>query len=257
MSRINLAISGPPRNGTSALRRLVNVDPRIMVFHESNFFKMWDDNVYGANDFKLNLNLRKELPEYSAIMADKDLDFDKFFNSLKKHGPFTGDQVLDYLYNNSSAQVVGDKNPVSYVHDMKTVLSRPNTKLVIILRDGRDAVCSYVRHWHTKNDKAHWMKPTVGEAQQVWLNTVRRIWQQSEKNIMVVKLEDVAAHKQAFLRGLHLFLGLKQQNINDEKCPHYKPFGPVRVGIWKEEIPDIMTKVNDEFIYYMKLFDYI
>ena len=256
MSRVNLAISGPPRNGTSALRRLVNVDPRIMIFHESNFFKMWDDKVYGANDFKLNLNLRKELPEYSGIMADKGLDFDKFFETLKKNGPFTGDQVLDYLYNNTSATVVGDKNPVSYVNDMNTVLSRPNSKLVAIVRDGRDAIASYVRHWHTKKDKAHWMKPTVEQAQHVWLNTVRRIWGQTTESILVVSLEKVAAHKKAFMRGLQLYLGLEERNIKDE-CPHYEPFGPVRVGIWKEEIPDVMSKVNDEFIHYMKLFDYI
>ena len=257
MSRVNLAISGPPRNGTSALRRLVNVDHRIMIFHESNFFKMWDDRFYGHDDFKLNLNLRKSLPDYSGIMADKGLNFDIFFDTLKKRGPFTGNQVLDYLYNNSSAQVVGDKNPVSYVGAMDMVLSRPNTKLIVILRDGRDAVCSYVRHWHQKKNKAHWMYPNVEQAQHVWLNTVRQIWTKRDtEGLMVVRLEDVAVHKEAFMKGLQLFLGLEQRVIVDE-CSYYEPFGPVRVGIWKEEIPEIMSKVNDEFVRYMKLFDYI
>ena len=101
------------------------------------------------------------------------------------------------------------------------------------------------------------MHSTVEQAQHVWLNTVRHTRKQVKENALVVKLEDVATHKQAFMRGLHLFLGLEQKDIDDTECPYYEPFGPVRVGIWKEEIPDIMSQVNDEFIYYMKLFDYI
>ena len=74
---------------------------------------------------------------------------------------------------------------------------------------------------------------------------------------MIVRLEDVASDKETFIKNLHQFLGIEHKSVDDTKCPYYEPFGPVRVGIWKKEIPDIMKHVNDEFIHYLKMFDYL
>jgi hypothetical protein len=65
------------------------------------------------------------------------------------------------------------------------------------------------------------------------------------------------ANKQAFIKDLHAFLGLEYQAVDDTNCPYYEPFQPVRVDIWKEEIPDILSQVSDTFIHYMELFDYL
>ena len=74
---------------------------------------------------------------------------------------------------------------------------------------------------------------------------------------MIVRLEDVAANKENFIKNLHKFLDIEYMKIDDTKCPYYMPFGPVRIGIWKKEFPDMMSQLSDEFIYHLKIFDYL
>ena len=263
MSEINLAVSGPPRNGTSALRRFLNRDFRIMVLHEANIFGLWDKKQFNVGDRKLKLNLNKKRLDYSGPFIEKDLDIDKFFQHLKGR-QLTGAQVLKYLRDNSLATVVGDKNPGSYINKAEQILAIPNTKLIVIVRDGRDAVCSYVRSAKKciKENKplAHWARKTPEHAQHVWINSLKSLQKiaplQETGNLLVTRFEDATLRKNDFMKKVQEFLGLEWHPIIDD-ARYHAPFGPVRLGIWKDEIPDIMSKINGEFEYYMEMFNYI
>ena len=260
---INIAVSGPPRNGTSALRRFLNRDPRMMVLHEANLFGLWNVRHFNSTAHKLRLNLNKDRLDYSGPFIEKELDIDKFFQHLE-HNHLTGAGVINYLREHSTAEVVGDKNPMSYINMAGQILSIPNTKLIVIVRDGRDAICSYVRHAQRciKNKKplAHWAKPTPEEAQYVWVSNLKSLQRISHLretgNLFVVKFEEATTKKDAFMKSVQKFLGLEWHPVIDDDR-YYAPFSPVRMGTWKEEIPDIMSRVDDEFKHYMEMFSYI
>jgi hypothetical protein len=234
-----------------------------MVLHETNIFGLWDSRQFTSTNHKLQLNLNKERLDYSGHFIEKDLDIDKFFQHMQGQ-QLTGASVVNYLRDNSIASVVGDKNPVSYMNTAEQILNIPDTRMIIIIRDGRDAVCSYVRHAQRciKNGKplAHWMRPTVELAQQVWIKNLYSLQSishlQETGKLLVVRFEDATTKKEAFMRRAQEFLGLEWSPIIDDSR-YYAPFGPVRMGTWEDEIPDIMSKVSDEFKYYMEMLKYI
>ena len=127
----------------------------------------------------------------------------------------------------------------------------PNAKFIILIRDGRGVVDSQIRSYYKYppghlQHASHWMKPTVKEAESVWLNAMNRLFDISRRipkeRFEIIKYEYLVTNTYDVFGVLTNFLELEQPitNIDD----YYKP---TNICTWRENHPNMMSLLSDEF----------
>jgi hypothetical protein len=230
------------------MNNLLSYDDRMWVTHEMASFRM--PSRMGAH---VNKFLR--VKSHRRICKRKGVDIEEFIKAARKINP-TGKEFLHLLseWGGPDVQVVGDKDPVSYLHLIDSIIAQPNTKMIILVRDARDVVASYVRHSKDKN-KPWWATTDLVQAQRTWVDSMRIIWNrtkgQDSDKILLAKYEEVAADPNKFLNDVHNFIGIEPHIVPDADY-----FTLVRSNIWQEEVPTLMDVATPDFKKYLKLFGY-
>lgn len=150
----NAFIIGNPRSGTSMFRMMMSSHSSVIVPPECGFIQWWyekykDWNKSSSqsermlNDFLVDLKTSKKLETWN-------LDFKALKSLIVEESPVNYSQlmnkvILQYaVQNGKKPSVLGDKN--NYYIDYLKLLGQiyPNAKFLIIIRDPRDVVCSYL-----------------------------------------------------------------------------------------------------------------
>ena len=126
------------------------------------------------------------------------------------------------------------------------------------MRDGRDVISSQIRLYRGPGKSAPWTKSTVEEVQQCrsnWAGAAKLIDKYLNlypDHTMLGKYEDLLDNLDSGICKIQEFLGLNISVLDDGGW-----YRPVHRGAWKQEHPDMMSKLSVEFKKWLERFEYI
>lgn len=263
-------IIGRSRTGTTLLRSMLDVHPRLMVPLECTFMlqlarkynhiKSWDDKVIAAylRDLKktwlfydLQVNDIK-LEEFLCRHA-KELNYITVCKAVLMHSPVSTKKT-DLIW-------VGDKNPSYSVHfDRIFRIFGNQCKYIFMIRDYRDQFVSL--------RKAGIEIPGIAVSTKRWVAAFKSFERHSRENAGVfyfLKYEDLVAHPEAMLKEICAFLGIlydpsmlhfnENPAVLHEKYSrqiaegiHQSLLDPVsmdKAGVWKSQLDEQKTGIAD------------
>jgi hypothetical protein len=145
------------RSGTTLLQRLVDAHPEIAVIHETQWLPRWYERRVGLTEEgvvtpKLLAKL-VEHPRFARLELDPDRIAKLIENGKPKHYARFVTEVFDLHGEVKGKSLVGEKSP-GYVRHVPTLHALwPRSKVVHLIRDGRDVALS-VLDWKKKESTA-------------------------------------------------------------------------------------------------------
>ncbi len=241
-------IGGHPRSGTTMLFRLCRDHPQIGITGEFKCFRKL------GTQFPVYITgLEKKWREKSFIYR---MDRGAPWPFRARSGAFLAGywilmrfrvlrrpvQVADVeavLRTLLRKPVVGDKYP-RYVFQLDRLGAFPDLKRIMIHRDGRDVVSSFL-----KKIRSTWKELPVAKTE----NTARRIaqrWVESEENIdrnrgslFVIRYEELVRNPAPILDGMAEYLGVNPAGFRMTDI-HGHSIGKFRDGLTADELRDVL-----------------
>lgn len=225
MKHQNLFILGNPRSGTSLFRIMMSSHKSIIVPPECGFiqwwypkYKKWNINNSNYNDFIdsfiSDLKTSKKIETWK-------LNYDDLKRLIKKEKPnnyseLTSLVILQYAHHqNKKPTVLGDKN--NYYISHLNLLNKlyPSAKYIVIVRDSRDVVCSYLKVNELKSNSPY--KPNfpndIEAISEEWKINNERILEftrsLNNSNFLFIKYEDLIGNPECILKKCVNFLDLQ------------------------------------------------
>ena len=154
MNTQNIFIIGNPRSGTSLFRMMMGSHSSIVVPPECGFIQWWF-KTYGSwtiENSKSKANTKAFISDLktSKKIETWELDYVELENLISTKNPKTYKELTSLviqqyaIQNGKTASVLGDKNNyyIDYLELLNSIYS--DAKYLIIVRDCRDVVCSYL-----------------------------------------------------------------------------------------------------------------
>src|SRR5688572_3383175 len=162
-----LIIAGCPSSGASALASLLSAHPGICILPEAGVYDVRDD--YFASKCQLRWEqIPIDLEPYWKEAVEQLLD-GRRTNLDVRATLFYGIRRIKPL------QVYGDMAYLRYLDQLPRLARQfPGARFVVTIRDGREVVASQIRGYHQRRQNGQaidwWMRPTISEAQSLWLD---------------------------------------------------------------------------------------
>jgi glycosyltransferase involved in cell wall biosynthesis len=151
LARPPFLVTGRARSGTSWVMRILDAHPEILCGGEGRFYGMryrvGDSTVRSLHGALLASKPLRDWAESSGWTRDRD-----FRQEIGEMTAILADHVLARELARSGKRMVGDKTPLTTTAMLREVAKlRPGTKVVHIIRDGRDVAVSSVHHlWNSE-----------------------------------------------------------------------------------------------------------
>ena len=263
MTYQNVFIIGNPKSGTSMFRMMMSSHSSIVVPPECGFIQWWS-KVYenwSVENSKSEEDVKKFISDLktSKKIETWELDYSALSTLIKEEKPnsykeLTSLVILQYgLQNKKYPTVLGDKN--NYYIDHLDLLNEiyPDAKYLIIVRDCRDVVCSYlnVNALATESKYKPKFPDTIKEMSLDWLNknTVILNFLESidSSNYALIRYEDLLVQPKIELQICTKVLGLE---FEGEMLDYYKNnMEPSALLDWKKKTNEqIDTSNTNKFL---------
>jgi len=245
--KTHLLITGCVRSGTTAVCEFLSQSPTIIIPAEFGLYSEWDNP---RNYMRVHTMMRARVN--NRIFYYKGIHGYSFVTRLERIKA-TGKQSLEYIikYCPDEVEVFGDKLPLTYLDKADKFLDMfSNLKILIIIRDGRDVMESQVRRAKTDKYDIFWHRKDITLAEDIWLKAMKKVEKlKNESNrILVYRYEDLLTNLSYFRECMSNFLETDVKMIDDFfKKPEFS---------WREEYPDLMNLLSDEFKSYLERYDY-
>ncbi|PNQ73292.1 hypothetical protein C1T31_07165 [Hanstruepera neustonica] len=256
----NLFIIGSPRSGTSMFRMMLSSHESIVVPPECGFIQWWyekykDWNKSSSqsermlNDFLTDLKTSKKIETWG-------LDFKALKLLIIEESPVSYSQlmnmvILQYAFQNGKKpSVLGDKNNyyIDYLRFLKQTY--PNAKFLVIIRDPRDVVCSYlnVNSLQTSSEYKPKFPNTIKEMSLDWYSKNMKIAEFLESinpsTYKIVKYEDLLSQPELELEKCTNLLDLE---FEYSMMDFYKNnMEPSELLDWKKKTNQQLDKNNTQ-----------
>ncbi|MEI2419192.1 sulfotransferase [Arthrospira platensis SPKY2] len=211
-------IIGNPRSGTTLLRLMLNNHPQITVPPECGFalwlsekyqnIKVYNDYVY--SEFAKDVFNSKKFETWG---VDESL----ILETIIDKNPKDYVALVNCIYCSYSkvlkkkSSCFGDKNNyyISYLESLTSTF--PKSKILFIIRDGRDVVCSY-KNLNKKNIESKY-KPQlpvmIEDIAREWTINLEQVLKFINHNSLVIRYEDIVKTPSVCLSKICQFLGVK------------------------------------------------
>ncbi|NQZ09750.1 MAG: sulfotransferase [Algicola sp.] len=245
---------GAARSGTTMLRLMLNRHSRLAIPFESHFLRLVFEKLPTERPFtSTEVNQMVDLIVTERNFSTWHLNPDEVRHTLLGLAPAPLNILVDALFHMEIAASKkprwGDKTPVYYHCWQKLMALFPGSKLVHIIRDGRDVVRSL--------QQVGWHGPTADDRARYWLQRVEMAQEATrqlgpERNL-IIQYEDLVLQTQATLKRLCDFLqeSFEVAMLNFyEDSDHYisdidgqvhgklgRPPRPEDVHRWRTEMP--------------------
>lgn len=245
-----LLITGCARSGTSALARLLSTHDRICIFNE---YSLYHPPIEEGSVWHRIREMRDDNPPPVKVSPD----IESLRSSLVAELPPTAsdETTTNWLFGRlrNPTAVYGDKMTYRYLNAMEELAERlPGTRFLVTLRDGRDVVASQVRRYHTTVQSGiapeAWMRPTVEEAEYLWLRSARkwlRLRADPPAPCLEVRYEQATKSPEELARKICDFVGMDYRR--DEFQEFLDGYRPINTDTWREELPDLEAQLSGEF----------
>lgn len=258
MTYQNVFIIGNPRSGTSLFRMMMSSHSSIVVPPESGFMQWWYKiyKDWTIENSKSDEDINKFISDLSTSKKIEtwELDYNALSALIKKESPnsykeLTSLVILQYgLQNKKQPTALGDKN--NYYIDHLDLLNQiyPDAKYLIIVRDCRDVVCSYLNVNSLATDSKYKPKfpETIKEMSLDWLNKnteiLRFLDSINSSNYALIRYEDLLIQPKKELQKCTEILGLE---FEDQMLYYYKNnMEPSALLDWKKKTNEQIDKSN-------------
>lgn len=257
MKNQNLFIIGNPRSGSSLIRIIMDSHPSIVVPPECGFIQWWSSKY---NDWNSNDNSSKRIQEFiSDLKTSKKIEFWNLnythletLIKIKRPNSYS-DLVtlvlLQYaLQQGKEPLVFGDKNNyyIDYLSELNTIC--PEAKYLIIVRDCRDVVCSYLKVNELDSNSQY--KPNfpseIKDISLQWRDNNTKILNFTDKldpsHFVIIRYEDLLSKPEKTLKSCTALLGL---DFDESMLNYYKKQSePTEFLDWKKKTNQKIDKNN-------------
>jgi LPS sulfotransferase NodH len=239
-------IGGHPRSGTTLLFQLFRDHPQIGITGEFHCFSRIGERMpsYAAGlrwkwyERPLLRNISRHAPWKTRLRSGTFLFRYLLFLSLR-----TGVRAVDLadveavLQHTLRKSVVGDKYP-RYVFRLDMLCALPDLKRVMIYRDGRDVVSSYLKKDRAESKGLRELK-TARQTAERWVESVEAT-ERHRSELFVIRYEDFVRDPAPILGSLAGYLGVDPAGFRTEKI-HDRSIGKHEAGLTTEELRDILA----------------
>lgn len=235
-------IIGNPRSGTTLFRLMLNNHPNISIPPECGF-ALWWYKKYANSDFSEQTVIDKFLDDLAVTKKFETwlVDLSELRAFLIQSCPVSYQDIVQLVYlfyarsTGRTPDWLGDKNNfyTQYLPQIKELL--PDSKLIFIVRDGRDVACSYKVLANKKIDSKYAPKLSgvIKEIADEWVRNNFLIKQEIENGAFFLRYEDLLRSPDIELGRVCHYLGL---NYDDEMLNYYKQGNePAEFLQWKEK----------------------
>lgn len=151
----------------------------------------------------------------------------------------------------TSTEVLAEKSPPNLYAIPSFLAAEPDARAIVVVRDGRDVVCSLKRRGFT-----------FAEAVRIWLLEAALVHRLAgQERVKLVRYEDVTADSDAVLSGIADFIGLSAAGRKPPKAADtagvgkletwtFAPSDSVRteaVGRWRKDLSDLEQRMFGRF----------
>ena len=171
-----LLITGCPRTGTTALAQWLSSHDKICIFNE---FSLYHPPASEVSAWKRIREMRDENPP--PLKISRDMKSLRASLAAELSSPASNEVTANWLFGRSRTPltVYGDKMPFLYLKVMEEIAERlPGVRFLVTLRDGRAVIASQIRQYTAVVERGgepdNWMRPTVEEAEFLWLRSARK-----------------------------------------------------------------------------------
>lgn len=246
-------IGGHPRSGTTMLFRLLHHHPEIGITGEFKCFSRLDNRFpayfpglerkwyrrgfirrTGRNaPWKYRLQSGVFLWRYCLLLALR-----------VGYRPITAKDVEAVLHQMFHKPVVGDKYP-RYVFRLDKLSAIPDLKRVMIYRDGRDVVSSFLYKIRTawKDLRVAQTENTATRIAERWVESVENI-ERYRESLLVIRYEEFVRNPSPTILSLGDYLGVEPAGFSFKRV-HDNSIGKFRSGLTSEELRDVMAVAGD------------
>jgi hypothetical protein len=241
-------IGGHPRSGTTMLFRLCRDHPQIGITGEFRCFRRLDTRIpvylrglhwkWYNRPFLGRMGRRAPLEDRlrSGVFMLQYLLLLALRSGIRPVSAADVEWILRRLFRRP---VVGDKYP-RYVFQLDRLCKIPDLRRIMIYRDGRDVVSSFLYKIRTT-----WKNLPVARTE----NTARIIagrWEESmaaiERNrekLLVIRYEEMVSNPAPFLAAMSEYLGVDPEGFRPGKI-HDQSIGKYRTGLTASELEDVI-----------------
>ena len=234
-------IIGNPRSGTSLFRLMLNANRNITVPPECGF-ALWFAQKYYKSEYNSVLYSQFAHDVYMSKKFETwGIDEAFLLNHINNCSPSNYTELVCSVYSayannkNKAPVVVGDKNNY-YINEFdKLKYYFPNSKIIFIIRDGRDVACSYKKLIESNIDSKY--KPSlpvkIDDIAEEWLKNADLIHANRNNNAIVTRYEDILGNTAEELMKICEFLEV-DYDANMEEYYKYND-EPKEFLQWKEK----------------------
>jgi hypothetical protein len=214
-------IIGNPRSGTTLLRLMVASHPAIVVPPECGFAVWWREKYQGWNADSATDRVEEFLRDLaqSKKIETWQMDFKAVADAIRSEKPANYAALVSLAYSVYARQHKpafrrwGDKNNFHVRHVATLYALFPGAQFIHIVRDGRDAACSYRQLSEKKIESAYAPKLPVA------IDSIAAEWKDNLEAVRAgfatlpkdqraeVRYEDLVHEPENTLRSLCEFLG--------------------------------------------------
>lgn len=216
---INFFIVGYPRSGTTLTASLVSRHSKVYIPAETHYFRNFVQQTNGTStsevlyEYFINNTRLKDLNIPNEIL--KGIIEDNFPNK-----PEILASTLNYLARKNNKQVIGEKTP-GHILNYKTIVSAyPDTKFIIVMRDGRDCVLSNIKEkWTYRNPKKH------AAEWNYYIAHYNDLISKYPDKAIIVKYENLIENPEQEIKKIMEFIGLEYEDsqLTESKCASVIP----------------------------------
>jgi Sulfotransferase family len=255
-------IVGFPRSGTTLLAVLLDRHPLMTIGPESHF-------IEAAESIKLPPIIRQPklwIPKLLHLPRLRDLGIspELVLSQLPPNQAITTaalfEAILRAYATRQSKTVIGEKTPSHLLHLSTLFNWFPNAKALCMVRDGRDAVASYLQvPW-----RSHSSARILGLQWGKYMQHTEAAMRQFPGRIMMVRYENLGQQPENTLRAVDDFIGIPfhaaqlDSALSTEVMPRWEtqwkaaavdPPDAHHIGLWKNRLQPQEKKILQRTMY--------
>lgn len=201
-SNIDFFIIGYPRSGTTLAASLLSRNPEIYISPETHFYR---------NFVKNNKDIKSKESLIDAFLTDKrlaDLNIER--KDLTDFSPET--HTLNWLLNKALSikaaenekSIIGEKTPAHMLYINKIIHDYPESRFIVIIRDGRDCVLSNIKEkWTFSNPVKH------AAEWNMYMRHYKKLLAKHRNKVYTIRYEDLIDSPSKYVEILTEFVGGK------------------------------------------------
>ncbi|HEX9444106.1 MAG TPA: sulfotransferase, partial [Candidatus Binatia bacterium] len=194
-------IVGSPRSGTTLLGRILDGHPRIAVYHETHYYPLFRPDLGRYGELRRPANLMRLVEDVREVARVQGFMAPPTARELIAALPEpTFEGVLTALLQLHARQQgkirAGDKTPDHHAYLAEILEAFPQSPVIFVLRDPRDAVLSIRRALGAGLTGAAW----------TW-NRAFRSYRKFAGRVHLVRYEELVAEPQKTAENICAFLG--------------------------------------------------